>query len=530
MFAAGWESALRVLRELPLIWFLVGAGFAWLCAVVLRGSEPKRQTLVLQRLALCAGLLTLGMYMALNVGSLHCFLLESDEADILAIAAASLHGQPVYHALNSADFGYSLRYGPMTFLIYRPFLVWGGERFWVLRGLVFAANLMVCVSLYGIFRKVLRRDVALALTALPLGALMEHMRYALGMRSDIWIVLSVALAVQATLMESGIWAGLLAGVLVGLAVDLKATVIVTALLVLVLLYQRHGLKPVAIAAGMATLTAFAPFTLRGFSLEGYLAWLNSAPAGLRSVNYELVIPALAYAAFLLAPFVLLRYMGVDLLPGERGRRKVAYWALIVCGVLAVAFVAAKAGTGMWHLWQLIPLLCGYLAIALGQPGTAGTRRAEIAVLAIALGGMVVGLSFLQRNVAMVHMAAAQNQELRAGRTELDTYMQMYRGRTVQVGYGGWYTSADLLRYIPVLDGQPYTLDGSLRLEEFFEKFPYGVITKMNNCTSDVWLIPHGQSPFVLGYVFPSELHGAFVRNYAIERQGAELDAWVCKAH
>jgi hypothetical protein len=530
MSAVSWESALRVLRELPLVWFLIGAGCAWLCAVVLRISEPERRTLMLRRLALGAGLLTVGMYVALNVASLHCFLLQSDEADILAIAAASYHGQPVYHALNSPDFGYSLRYGPMTFLLYRPFLVWGGERFWVLRGLVFAANLMVCVSLYGIFRKVVRRDMALALTAPFLAALMEQMKIALGMRADIWIVLTVALAVRATLMESGIWAGLLAGVFVGLAVDLKATVAVTALLILVLLYQRHGLKPVAIAAGTATLTGFAPFALRGFSLAGYLAWLHSAPAGLRSIDYVLVVPAFAYAAFLLAPFVLLRCMGIDPLPGQRGWRARAYWAVIVCGVLAVAFVAAKPGTGMWHLWQLIPLVAGYLAIAMGQAGITSTRRAEVAVLAIALGGMTVGLSFLRRDIALVRSAAVQEQELRSVRVELDTYLEAYRGRTVQVGYGEGNSTADWLRYIPVLRGQPYTLDGSLRLEEFFEKFPYGVIAKMNDCTNDVWLIPHGERPFVLGYVFPAELHGAFVRNYAIERTGTELDAWVCKAH
>ena len=375
----------------------------------------------------------------------------------------------------------------------------------------------------------LRREMALALTGLPLCALMEHMRYALGMRADVWIVLAVALAVRAACMESGVWAGLLAGIFVGVAVDLKATVAVTALLVLVLLYQRHGRKPVAIAAGMAALTAFAPFTLHGFSLEGYLAWLNSAPAGLRSIDHALVIPAFAYAAFLLAPFVLLRCMGIDPLPGARGWRAVLYGAWIVGCVLAVAFVAAKPGTGMWHLWQLIPLLSGYLAIALGQPGIAGTRRAAIAVLAIAMGGMAVGLSFLRRDVAFVRHATAQEQQLREGRSELDAYLQMYRGRTVQVGYGEGDPAVEWLRYIPVLYGQPYTLDGSLRLEGFFEKFPSGVVAKMNHCTDDVWLIPHGEPPFILGYIFPAQLREAFLKNYGIERQGAALDAWVCKA-
>jgi hypothetical protein len=529
MSGAGGESVLRVLRELPLVWFLIGAAFAWMCEVALRKRALERQALMLRWLALGAGLVTLAIYVGLNVAALHSFVLQNDEADILAIAAASLHGQPVYHSLTSPDFGYSLRYGPMTFLVYRPFLVWGGERFWVLRGWVFAANLLVCASLYSIFRKTLRRELALALTAPALGGLIVHMRYALGMRADLWIVLTVALAVRVALMESEMWAGVLVGVMLGLAVDLKATVAVSGLLVLVLLYRRHGWKPVAIAAGTATLTGLAPFALPGFSLAGYLAWLNSAPGGLRSIDYRLVIPALGYAAFLLAPFALLRCLGIDPLPGERGWRKAVYWVVIVSCVLAVAFIAAKPGTGMWHFWQLIPVLCGYLALALGQAGTVGTRRATIAVLAIALGGMAVGLSFLRRDIALVRRADGDERELKAGRTELDKYLDEYPGRTVQVGYGGWGPAAEWLRYIPVLRGQPYTLDGSLRLEEFFEKFPSGVIEKMNHCTNDVWLIPHGGAPFVFGYVFPAELNEAFVKNYAMERQGEKLDAWTCKA-
>jgi|GEM_PF-3598795 hypothetical protein len=503
--------------------------FAWFCAVVLRGRDPERQAALVRRLALGAGLLTLGIYVALNVSALRCFLLQNDEADILAIAAASLHGQPVYHALNSAEFGYSLRYGPVTFLLYRALLVMGGERFWVLRAAVLAANLLVCLSFYGILRKTVRRAAALAVMALPLGALMEQMRYALGMRADIWIVLVVALGMRAAMMESGVWAGLVAGVCLGLAIDLKVTAVVAAVLVVVLLYQRHGVKPAMMAAGVTAVTAFEPFALQGFSLTNYVAWLHSAPGGLTLISHDLILSALAYAALLIAPLVMLRRLGGVPLPAERGWGAVAHWVVIAGAVLAVASVAAKPGTGTWHFWQLIPVMVGYVALALGEPGMRCGRRMEYAVLALALGGMMIGLSFVRRDVSMVQVAAAQKRELVAGRTELDAYMDGYRGRTVQVGYGEWQGVGEWLRYIPVLRGQPYTLDGSLRLEEFFERFPHDVIAKMDDCTNDVWLIPHDEPPFIFGYVFPPELHEVFVTHYAVERQGAELDAWVCKA-
>ena len=500
--------------------------FAWACAVLLRGRDPEWQASLVRRLALGAGLLTLVMYVTLNVSALRCFLLQNDEADILAIAAASLHGQPVYHALTSAEFGYSLRYGPFTFLLYRSLLVMCGERFWVLRAAVFAANLLVCLSLYGILRKTLRRAAALAVLALPLSMLMQQMRYALGMRADIWIVLAVALGMRAVMMESGAWAGLLAGVCLGLAVDLKVTAVIAAVLIVVLLYQWHGLKSAAMATGVATVTAFTPFALHGFSLKNYIAWLHSAPGGMTFISHNLIVSALAYAILLIAPLVILRWMGGSL-PNERGWGGAAHWVVVIGAVLAVASVAAKPGTGVWHFWQLIPVMVGYVALALGAQAMRGGRRTEWAVLALAMGGMIIGLSFLKRDVALVNVAAAQRRELVAGRTELDDYLEQYRGRTVQVGYGEWQGLGEWLRYIPVLRGQPYTLDGSLRLEEFYERFPQDVIAKMDDCTNDVWLVPHGEPPFLFVYVFPAELHKAFVSHYAIAQQGTELDAWVC---
>lgn len=135
---------LRVLRELPLVWFLIGALFAGLCILVLRRTEPSRRLVYLRRLAMGAGLLTSAIFVVLSLYSIHSYMLDgADEADILSIATASLHGQPMYHAVNSPNFSYSMLYGPLTFLIYRVGLVIGGGRFWVLRAMLVAANLLL---------------------------------------------------------------------------------------------------------------------------------------------------------------------------------------------------------------------------------------------------------------------------------------------------------------------------------------------------------------------------------------------------
>jgi hypothetical protein len=481
-------------------------------------------------MALVAGLLTLGIFIALDVASLHCFMTSTDglEADILSIAAASMHGQPVYHSITSPYYSYAAPYGPLTFVIYQAGLVIGGGRFWVLRAMLVVANLFICFGLYKIFRKSGRRDAALALMALPLGLLMEQLRYAFALRSDDWIVLTMTLAVWASLMESEIWAAVLTGFCAGLAIDFKVTVAAAVLLVLLMLYQRSGIKFVAIAAGVAALTVFAPFTLPEISLPNYIQWLLAARR--EGIATSMIGWCVAYAALLVAPLIVLRLMGIDPFPRKiNGRSIYVIVLLLFCTLIAIS-VGAKPGGGVWHLWQLIPVIGAYTSVAIGMSQTSKPIRFDYAVLIIAFGGMVIALSFLLRDVALVRLPnEAQANELRIGRQQIDAYLNDYRGRTLQMGYGEGWQPVQLLRFIPVLSGQPYSLDGSRRLEAFQQRFPIGTIEKMAHCKNDVWLIPHGEQPFIMPYLFPQALHDTFVRDYAIEQRGSVLDAWVCKA-
>jgi len=522
------EGMLRVLRELPLVWFLIGALFAGLCILLLRRTESSWRLVYLRRLAMGAGLLTLAIFVALNLYSIRSYMLDADEADILSIAMASLHGQPMYHAVNSPNFSYSMIYGPLTFLIYRVGLVIGDGRFWVLRAMLVVANLLLCCVLYSTFRKVVRRDTALALMALPLCQLLVQVKYAFGLRPDAWIVLAMALAVRSTLIDADLTAAVLTGFFAGIAIDLKATVGLAFLLLLLMLYRRSGSKPVAIAAGVATVTALIPFALPNISLVDYWLWLTVA--GHEGVSVGMVGWSLAYAIFMILPLVVFRLCGINPWPGTPGRRSLPEIALFICCLLAAVAVASKPGAGIWHFWQLMPILAAYVALAAGRSQTSNTERVAYAILIVTLGSTAVALPYVRRDISTLKApSAAVLEQLSLGERQIGDYLNLYRGRTIQVGYGRWHSPVESLRYIPVLHGQPYTLDGSERLEVFLVRFPYRVLEKMNHCTDDVWLIPHGERPFTFYYVFPPELHDTFVRDYAIEQRGAAFDAWVCKA-
>jgi len=286
---------LRVLREAPLVWFLAGASFAVLCVLALRKTEFTRRSVCLRRMATGAGLLTLTIFVALSLYSVRSYMLDGqDEADILSISAASLHGQPMYHAINSPRFSYAMVYGPLTFLTYRAGLLAGGGRFWVLRAVVVAANLLLCLVLYSTFRKAIRRGAALALMALPLGELLVQARVEFGLRADAWIVLATALAVRSSLIDSVGAAAVLTGFFVGIAIDFKATVAPASLLLLLMLYRRGGVKPAAVAAGVAAVVALAPFTLPNISLANYWLWLTVA--GREGISVGMLGWLAAYAA------------------------------------------------------------------------------------------------------------------------------------------------------------------------------------------------------------------------------------------
>ena len=517
---------LRVIRELPLVWFLLGSAIAAISILLMRRSEAGPRVKLVRTLALAAGILTLGIFLGLNLYSIHSYMLDLDEADILSIA--SLHGQPMYHAVHSMNYSYSMMYGPLTFLIYRLGLVVGGGRFWVMRAMLVIVNLGLCGVLYSIFRKVVRRETALALLALPLCQLLVQIKYAFGLRPDIWIVLAIALAVRSSMMDSEFAAAVLTGFFGGIAVDIKATVGFAFLLLLLMVYRRSGLRFVGIAAGVATITGLTPFALPGISLVNYWAWLTLARHEGRSV--KMICVAIAYAVFLILPLVALRMNGIRIWADRRGRRSILETSLLVGCLLVAIAVASKLGAGIWHFWQLMPIIAAYMAVAEGRLEAANTEGLAFAMYIVALGSLAVALSFVWRDFGLLRAPdPAVKEQLRLGRQEIDAYMQVYRGRTIQEGYGNWRSPVESLRYIPVLRGQPYTLDGSERLEVYFVPFPKGILEGMEHCGGNVWLVPHGETPMEFGWAYPQELHNTFVRDYRIDQQGKALDAWVCKA-
>jgi hypothetical protein len=509
------------LRELPFLWFFAGCILAYLL-LALRTSSQSR-TVWLRRFALGAGLFVIAIFLVACLYSLRCYMLQFDEANILGVAAESLHG-PMYLEPGSPVASYSLMYGPVLFMIYRVALVAGGaDHFWVLRATVILADFAILAGLYLLLRKFVSRLAALALLAFPLSVLLQHPESSLALRADIWIVLFTTLALLCTFLEAELLATVLTGLMCGILVSFKISAAPAALFPLLLLYRRFGFRAVFIASPIAAVTAIVPFTLPGVSFHNYFAWILFTRS--EGLNPPLFWTNVIFALFLLSPCLV-----VELCVRSSAaalRQRLPYLALIVL-CLAVAALTSKPGSGPWYLWQVVPSIVVYLGLALKSAASSPTDSQLLPVYFIALAcALIVCVNFKRshaylKNTVMPPVVVQSRQSM-------DTYLAAYRDRSsVQMGYGSVLEDVSTsLRYVLVYKGQPYTLEGNTgKFETRLLPFPVDVLKQMQTCKDDVWLIPHAQQPFDQ-ILFPDVLRSTFLHNYSIDKQDDIYDAWTC---
>jgi hypothetical protein len=514
----------NLIREMPLTWFLAGCLLAFASLFLVVRRSPPQRFILLRNLSFLAGSLAFLAYVALSLYSLRCFMVQADEANILAVAASTHHGLPMYYAPGSADANVSLMYGPVTFLIYRTALAAGGlDHYWVLRAFIVAANLGWLGALYLLLRKFVPVYTTIALLAFPASIFMQHPEGSLGLRSDIWITLFVAIALLCTFLEAE-WAALiLTGIMGGLILNLKISAGPAILFPVVLLYRRFGLRGFVVPVPIAAALALLPFAFATISLRNYLAWVLFTRT--EGVNPLFLSVNGIFALFLIAPCLLMelflhRY-------GMAFRKRVPEFLVIVLSLL-LAVSTSKPGSGPWYFWHLVPSVIVYLGLTLRHLNEVPLRDRGIPVYLIAAGCTLLTCVNVPRAYGIVH-ASLMPPSFALARQDLNHYLEVYRGRSsIQMADGSVNDDESTkLRYILVYQGQPYTIDGNTgRFETRLLPFPVKVLDRMAACTDDVWLVPHAQQPFDI-FLFPPTLRATFLENYRIDRTSDIYDAWVC---
>jgi hypothetical protein len=541
--------------------------FAVFCVALF--ALRKMQSVGVDRLRVIAGWFggaAVGAYLVVNALNLwRGGLLWHDEANMLAISAAFLHGQPMYHALRAADF-YSLFYGPVVFLIYAPFLAFLPDPFAGMRIALFVVSLVEMALLFRLVRTWLSAAESLGLMALATAVLLAYPDELLGFRADAWIVLFVTLAallaVRGTRRSWGFRAVVL-GIALGLAVGLEITVVAVGLVVLAILYRRDGVKAAVLAAGSGVVVCVAPFLVPGISARHYAQWLMLArhQGFLRSTCLENLVVAVVLVLPMVMAWVLGRTSsGRGTHVSSFGRLRTRHGApgfscgsglgygVLALGCLALLVCVAsgsKASAGPWHLWPMVPLVLLGAAYMLRRRDDAGSVRRMVAIVAsVAIAGACTSFYFARVDVKVLRplMASAWKAKERAAKVSLEEIVAAHRGKNLAMGYGSNLNDDRTnLRYVLPLAGKDYFFDENEVVEGIKERkpVPANVVARVLGCEDD-WLIPHGEVPFstlrdgalpetTTRYVFADDLREGFVKTHVMVVAGSYYDLWVCKA-
>ena len=518
------KSLLHHLREFPLVWFAIGLGFARLGILISNAFSAEHRFIRLRRCAFVASVFVLCAYLTITLDSLRCLMIQQDEANIISISAATLRGLPMYHLPVSPDFSYSLMYGPLTFLIYSVALVAGGvTHFWIMRGAVVIAALLLCAALFFLLRKFVSAITAVTLLAFPLSVLLQHPEISLSMRSDVWIFLFTALAIISSFLEVEFLAVLFAGICGGAIIGLKISAAPAVLFPLLLLYRKFGIRALAFSLLTTIATTLAPFAIPNISWHNYIAWIVFTRS--EGISVASASSNVLFAIFLISPCLIMElYMRRF---GLAFRNRIPEF-LIILLCLSLAVLTSKNGSGVHYLWHVVPSIVVYMALVAKEMSAIPNEDRATPIYYIAVACTLFACVNLPRAYGYIK-SSIMPPGIAVARQSIDKYLDLYRDRSsVQMGYGsvdGDYRP--LIRYLLVYKGQPYRIEGNTgRLETALLPFPVNVLHQMSSCTNDVWLVPHAQMPFEL-WVFPNSLRTTFLQNYSVDRTDGVYDAWVC---
>jgi hypothetical protein len=515
--------------------------------VPIYGLLHLRQIALSTRLLYLCGAFSVAVLIGLNALNLgRAGFLWHDEPNILSIAAAYLHGQPMYHDRGAGE-TYSLLYGPSTYLIYVPLLKWFSRPLLAIRIAGFVINLANLAMLYLIPRKRLSAGLSLCLLPVAIAFLLSLPNHMFGVRGDQVLLLCLTAALLCAERLPAIPAAAASGALCGVALDFKVTVVPIVCLLLYLLWRRWGWRYAALAAAVTVAAGVSPFLLYGISWSHYVSWMalsrqQGFTRGLLAVN-------LLAAAFLLLPGVILRIGTMQVVRAKAGQSfDSTASVLFILSLCSCILTGSKNGAGPWHLWPLLPFIMLWTAeAAAGTSLDSGRDEKRFPpvrhmVSAIAMAATIITLRAGFRDLRIVHPAGERQQRNleSAAQEEIAGRIAQFPGQNIAMGYGRMADDPrSSERFELALAGENYFLDESALVESIKERLPMppALQQRILGC-EDLWLIPHAEPPFATlrggdmpndgtPFLFPDPIRTGFPLTHALLATGNSYDVWGC---
>lgn len=470
--------------------------------------------------------LAAGAYLSLPV------LAEDTETDIAAVASLAMRGLPVYPAPDAAA-RYMLLYGPLTYLSHIPFYTVLGENLFSFKLPGFLAFIATIVGLYEICRGFAGPGASLIGCGCGCVVLLRYVPIPFWGRIDSLLLGAVVVAFWIAVRAPRWLVVLSTALVIAIVPNLKFTAALYLLPLLAVMWMKIGPRPAILAAVLGALLFPLPFLLPEVSLANYLFVLRVN--GRHGLDLKILLRNFQYLPIFLAPVLLIFFSRAA--RKDRARGKQRFYLLLIASCMALSCVfGAKAGAGSYHLLPYVAALVHlYFWVRASSP--AADSDGPFAHLAAAwVLAMLIFSAAQVRSLADCLRYAPQGARVSAQIGEAE---EKYRGRAIEVGVGSDFLDRrTLYAFIPVMQGQPYTINSSAIRDLQFggAKLPIATLNYFERCGTAVWLIPAGQEPFTALNSYYAQPHMAFseafrstfLRNYRRAETGSQFDTWVCK--
>ncbi|MBV8906236.1 MAG: hypothetical protein JOZ22_21575 [Acidobacteriia bacterium] len=505
----------------PLIVF----GLAVLAAHVLRLGRFRIPWVGLAAVFTAARIIAAATYVFLPIA------LGDTETDVACISALALRGLPVYPAPDAAS-RYHMVYGPLTYLAHVPIYPVLGASLVSFKLLGFFACLLSIVALYRICRKYAPPRICIVGIGAASLVLFRYLGIDFHGRSDPLILCVVAVCTLIVL-DAPAWGVALAGAIaLGLIPNFKVSGFAYLLPIFGLIVIRNGWRMASIAAALGALLLPLPFILPNVSLADYAFILKVNEN--HGLSADLLLRNAQYSIIMLAPVLAVAFSRRN--KPWPSRAQMSYLTLTVCGMGMSSVVGAKIGAGSYHLVPyIVPLLHLYFWM---RNESVPPADADYAFKRFAIAWTVAMLVY---SVTRVQVVLGEFEFAPSGRrviSEIRHVKRTYPGRTLEIGIGrDFYDRRTRYSYVTTFDGQPYTLSGSAIRDLQFGGvgIPDATVRYIEDCQTQIWLIPKRQSPFTATNPYYSSYHPAFderfrrafLAHYNKIDSGELFDVWSC---
>ena len=450
------------------------------------------------------------------------------EPTMPSVASMLESGKPLYPPPDAPE-QYAHIYGPMAFIPLAVAMRLFGTDLSVTKSVGTAAGILALFLLFAVLKLRAGTRLAAIFTGECAILLLVFRNAAFWSRPDSLELLCVSIGLCAALWRSRAgW--IVLGVSAGLLANLKFSGPLYSLPLFVLFLERADRRRVILAVATAAIVFVLPFVVfRNISFHDYRTWiLLSAGNG---IDGSTLRQNIEWVLYVMAPLGVALYFSVRQHPLTVLSPPVTISLLIaVCGV---AVLAAKPGSGPYHLLPFFPVIAFFTGMQIHHLRFDHDRTSVyLAAVAFTSAAALIALAQQASFVSTVRQIDAIGPI-----ADVTRFSNKHPDAVIQMGYSS-DERMTFVRPLVVARSGMYLLDQPAIQEHQLAgvDLPPATLNALRSCTVNYWLIPKHGEPFsaINRYpmtegraIFGSDFRRAFFDSYRRSESTEYFDVWAC---